>query len=68
MHPKNGFTLIEVVIAIVLFAIGGLALALNSAMIARQLSANNARQRSTLAARSQYEKTMAVRCTAPPCT
>ena len=67
MHAKKGLTLVEVVVAIVLFAVGGLAVALNSAMIARQLSANNARQRSTLTARSQHEKTTAARCTAPPC-
>ena len=54
-QPRAGLTLIEVIVAILLFTIGSLGLAAASATIARQMAANVMRSRSAFAARTRDE-------------
>jgi prepilin-type N-terminal cleavage/methylation domain-containing protein len=56
MTRRGGFTLIEVVIAIVLLSVGALALAGSAAAMARQMARNGRRERATMLARSQAEE------------
>ena len=51
----SGYTLIEVVIALMVFTIGGLALAASSAVIARGMAANATRERAGWIASSRLE-------------
>lgn len=51
----SGYTLIEVVVALVLFTVGGLALAASSAVIARGMAANATRERAGRIASSTLE-------------
>ncbi len=62
MPMRRGLTLIEVVVAILVFAIGGLGLAASAATIARQMSANTLRANAGLIARSTAEIANASRC------
>jgi Tfp pilus assembly protein PilV len=51
----EGYTLVETIVAILLFSIGGLALASTSAMIGREMNANSMRERATRIAASRIE-------------
>ncbi len=62
MHMRQGVTLIEVVIAILVFSIGGLGLAASAASIVRQLSANSLRVEAGLIARSRAESAHSSGC------
>ena len=53
--PFAGYTLIEVVVALLLFAVGALALVATSAVIGRELSANAIRERAGRMAESRLE-------------
>ena len=64
MRSRDGFTLIEVVIAIFVFAIGGLGLAASSAAITRQISTNTLRQRAVTIARTRAELASSSTCDA----
>ena len=56
-----GYTLIEIVIALLLFTIGGLALASTSALIARATNADGIRERAGRIAASRLE-VLAIEC------
>jgi len=62
MPKTRGVTLIEVVIAILVFAVAGLGLAASSAAIARQISSNTLRARSVTIARWRAETAAATPC------
>ena len=62
MRIRTGFTLIEVVIAILVFAIGGLGLAASAAAVAKQISANNLRSDAATIARSRAETAQSATC------
>ena len=51
----RGYTLIETVVAVLLFTLGGLALASTSAVIGRELNANALRERAARIAASRLE-------------
>jgi prepilin-type N-terminal cleavage/methylation domain-containing protein len=52
---RNGYTLIETIVAVLLFSLGGLALASTSAVIGRGLNADAIRERATRVAASRLE-------------
>jgi prepilin-type N-terminal cleavage/methylation domain-containing protein len=60
VFSRRGLTLIEVMIAILVFAIGALGLAATSAAIVRQMAASAKRSRAAHLAASLDEKTHAV--------
>jgi prepilin-type N-terminal cleavage/methylation domain-containing protein len=60
----SGFTLIELVIAIVLLSIGAIALAGSAAAIARQMAISARRSRATMIARSRAEESQSRPCAA----
>lgn len=51
-----GYTLIEVIVALFAFTIGGLALAASSAVVGRVMAANGVRERAGRAASSRIER------------
>jgi len=53
--PLAGYTLIEVVVALLLFTVGALALVATSAVIGRELNANAVRERAGRMAESRLE-------------
>jgi prepilin-type N-terminal cleavage/methylation domain-containing protein len=53
--PFAGYTLIEVVVALLLFSVGALGLVATSAVIARELNANAIRERAGRMAESKLE-------------
>jgi type II secretory pathway component PulJ len=53
LHP--GYTLIEIVVALLLFTVGGLALVATSAVVGRELNANAIRERAGRIAESRLE-------------
>jgi Tfp pilus assembly protein PilV len=59
---RAGLTLVEVIVAILLFTIGGLGLCAASAVMARQMSRTNLRMRSASIARVRDETFHASRC------
>lgn len=59
---RTGLTLIEVIVAMLVFAIGGLGLAAGSASVARQISANTLRARAAATARTRAEFVHALPC------
>ncbi len=59
---RTGLTLVEVLIAMIAFAVGALALAASSASMVRQLAANAQRFRSHSLAESRNEAMNASRC------
>ena len=54
-HPRVGFTLIELVVALFVFAVGGLGLVATSAVIGRELGANATRERAARIAANRLE-------------
>ena len=60
--PRKGLTLVEVIVAMLLFSTGALVLAATSAFVARQLSFNNLRSRASFAARNRAEDAIAAGC------
>ena len=52
---KTGYTLIEVIVALLVFTVGALALAASSAMIARAMATNALRERGARVAASRIE-------------
>src|SRR5215216_3834635 len=52
---RSGYTLVEAVVALLLFTVGGLAQTSTSAMVARELNANVLRERATRIAGSRLE-------------
>jgi prepilin-type N-terminal cleavage/methylation domain-containing protein len=52
---NSGYTLIEVVVALLLFTVGGLALTASSAVVARGMAANATRERAGRIASSMLE-------------
>src|SRR5512140_868390 len=60
---RRGLSLIEVLIAIILFAVGALGLAATSGSIARQLVSSDQRSRAAARARSRDESAHATACT-----
>lgn len=61
---RVGLTLIEVVVSILIFAIGALGLAASSASIARQISSSTLRARSGETARERSELSSGTHCSA----
>ena len=61
---RGGYSLIEVVVALLVFTVGALALTAGSAVIARSMSVNAARARAIRAAESRLEAIRA-RCGGP---
>ena len=62
--PRHGLTLVEVIVAMLLFSTGALGLAATSAFVARQISFNNLRSLASFAARNRSELAIAAGCTA----
>jgi type IV pilus assembly protein PilV len=60
--PPHGLTLIEILIAMLVFAIGALGLAASSASLARQLAWNADRYRASALARKRIELISASAC------
>ncbi len=58
---ESGYTLVEIVVAILLFTVGGLALAATSAVIGRELNANAIRERAGRIAETRLEM-LGARC------
>jgi type II secretory pathway component PulJ len=52
---RIGYTLIETVVALFLFSVGGLAMASTSAVVGRELSANASRERAARVATARLE-------------
>jgi type II secretory pathway component PulJ len=53
--PRIGYTLIEIVVALLLFTVGGLALVATSAIVGRELNANATRERAGRIAATRLE-------------
>ena len=51
-----GYTLIEIIVALLVFTVGGLALAASSAVVGRVMAANGVRERAGRAASSRIER------------
>ena len=65
MHRRaSGFTLIELVIALVLFSVGAIALAGSAAAITRQMATSGRRSRAAMMARSRAEVAQSRPCAA----
>lgn len=63
MFPRRaGLTLIEVVVAILVFGVGGLGLAAGAAVVARQISLSSLRGHSASIARSRDELAHSMAC------
>lgn len=62
MQSRTGLTLVEVVIALLVFAIGGLGLAASSAAVAKQIAHNNLRARAAAIARTRAETASSSPC------
>lgn len=61
-HMRRGLTLVEVIVAMLVFSIGALGLAAGSAVIIRQMTASQARMHSASFARSRAEQFVASSC------
>ena len=55
IHHRAGYTLIELVVALLVFSVGGLGLVATSAVIGRELSANAVRERAGRIAATRLE-------------
>lgn len=63
MRPsRNGLTLIEVIVAMLVFAVGGLGLAAGSAIVVRQIGLSTLRSNALTIARSRAERASASGC------
>ena len=60
---SRGFTIVEAMVAIVVFAVGVLGLASSAAVMTRQMSSGNRLAQATLLARSRVEQFSARNCT-----
>jgi len=60
---SRGFTLVEAMVAIMVFAVGVLGLAGSAAVMTRQMSSGNRLARATIIARSRVEQFTAQDCT-----
>src|ERR1035437_839364 len=60
--PRHGLTLVETLIAMLVFAIGALGLAASSASMARQMAWNADRSRASSLARTRIERISASPC------
>ncbi len=60
----RGFTMVEAMVAIVVFAVGVLGLAGSAAVMTRQMSSGNRLARANMIARSRVEQFSAQNCTA----
>lgn len=56
MNVRSGYTLIEVVVAMLVFTVGGLALAAGSAVVGRAMSVNGRRENATRFAVGKLEQ------------
>jgi len=56
VRTKSGYTLVELIVALLLFAVGGLALASTSAVLGRALNTDARRERAARIAGSQIEQ------------
>ena len=54
-EARCGYTLVEVIVALLLFSVGGLAMASTSALIGRALNVNAVRERAARVAATQIE-------------
>ena len=55
MLTRRGYTLVEVIVAILIFTVGGLALAAGAATVSRTMASNNRRELATRLATSRLE-------------
>ena len=62
MTLRSGLTLVEVVVAMLVFSVGALGLAAGSAVIIRQMAASQARMHSASSARSRAEQFSGSEC------
>ena len=62
MPERRGFTLVEVVIAMLVFAVGGLGLAASAAVIAKQIASSTLRADAAAIARSRSEAAHGASC------
>jgi prepilin-type N-terminal cleavage/methylation domain-containing protein len=62
MPDRRGFSLVEVVIAMLVFAVGGLGLAASAAAIAKQIAASGLRADAATIARSRSETAHGATC------
>lgn len=62
--PRKGLTLVEVIVAMLVFAVGGLGLAAGSAVVVRQIARSTLRANSMTIARSRAERAHASGCSA----
>ena len=62
MSHRRGFSLVEVVIAMLVFAVGGLGLAASAAAIAKQVAASGLRADAATIARSRSEAAHGASC------
>ena len=53
---RNGYTLVELIVALLVFAVGGLALASTSAVLGRGLNTDAVRERAARVAATQIER------------
>lgn len=61
-RERNGLTLIEVIIAMLVFAVGGLGLAAGSAIVVKQIRLNTLRSSALTIAQSRAEQAIASGC------
>lgn len=64
MKRRTGFTLIEMVFAVFIFAVGALGLAATSAVVLRTLGESSARERASRIASSRIETIRSLACSA----
>ncbi len=62
MRIRNGLTLVEVVVAMLVFSVGGLGLAASAAAIAKQIAASTMRSDAALIAKSRADRAAASPC------
>ncbi len=61
-RARNGLTLIEVIVAMLVFAIGGLGLAAGSAIVVKQIGLSTLRSNAMTTAQSRAERAIASGC------
>ena len=63
-HVRKGLTLVEVIVAMLVFTVGALGLAAGSAVVARQIASTTLRANAMTIARSRAERASAQGCSA----